>query len=923
MAICHVDHRIRPEIVGPELTESVFKRTNTMSVSTDSTRPETEPVPDAPPAGIDAAALKASIASDLFGDLAAPMKIDRYEVEAPLGEGGMGVVYAARDPVLGRRVALKLLSSAAPTDERRRARMVREAQALARLSHPNVVQVYEVGVHGDDMFVAMELVEGVSLRDWLESSPKLAQIEEVFVQAGRGLAAAHEADLVHRDFKPTNVMVGHDGRVRVLDFGLAFGPGLSTETSGQISSQVSVGSGIERLTRTGAVMGTPAYMAPEQIRGELADDRADQFSFCVALFEAVTGSRPYKFNDLRKRPESAIVAIWDGVPHAWRAPLRRGLAIAASDRWPTMHGLLAALRRRRKWAARAPWLFVGGAVTLAVAARSSKDPPPEPDPCAWLSDALPGWGERRAKAIGGAFAATGQSYANDVWASSRRRIDKFSDSWADTRRTVCASNPQPEALACLERAQSTFAAVVDEYEGVSRRTVGQVHQLGTLLESPSACALRGGAAFDHGLEPAVLERVAEARAANTTGRYNAVIDILDEVEVRPGLAGTDAHAEVLRLRGAARYELADIDGALSDLSRSFSVANSSVARANASVSWIQVLLEEERDDSARAIARILANEVGSEGPQSLRADLMQIRGLLRVRSGEVHDGIRTLRASLELREELGDEVAAAATRTRIANALDGSDDPSDRARAETLYRDEVERRRREIGPNHPSYAGALFNLARSIQLREDWVEVERLLRECQRIEESTLPEDSQALARTRLQLADALFHLDRLDEADEMLDTAWLTIQRLPETNIDHQAARGLLANFTRQREQWRATIEHHLALSKYQPDNPLVWQNLAIAYVNTEQPAKARNAALRARALLPLQQHFPELMVTLLGIDFELVEVDCLRLEGKHAEAKAEAKRIRGVLESIGEIDGPFEKQRQHMLEHAAEHLE
>lgn len=922
MAICHVDHRIRPEIVGPGLTESVFKRTNTMPVSTDSTKPDTEQVPDAPPAGIDAEALKASIASDLFGDVAVAMTIGRYEVETPLGEGGMGVVYAARDPVLGRRVALKLLSSAAPRDERRRARMVREAQALARLSHPNVVQVYEVGVHGDDMFVSMELVEGVSLRDWLSSSPKLAQIEEVFVQAGRGLAAAHAADLVHRDFKPTNVMVGYDGRVRVLDFGLAFGPGLSTETSGQISSQISVGSGIERLTRTGAVMGTPAYMAPEQIRGETADDRADQFSFCVALFEAVSGSRPYKFNDLRKRPDSAIVANWDGVPHAWRAPLRRGLAIAADDRWPTMHGLLAALRRRRKWAARAPWLFVSGAVALAAAARGSATPPPEPDPCALLPDTLPGWSETRADAIGAAFSATREPYADDVWASSRRRIDTFADSWADTRNTVCAAEAELEAIACLRRAQSTFAVLANEYEGVSRRNVGHVHQLATLLESPSACALPDATVFGHAIEPEVLAQVTEARAAHASGRYHVAIELLDRLEDRAGFEGTDAQAELLRLRGSARYELADTDGALRDLARSLNAANSSVARANASVSWIHMLFEEDRPDSARTIARILEDAVGAEGPPSLRADLIEIRGLLRVNSGEVTDGVRKLEASLKLRESLGDDYAGAATRMRIANALDGSDDPAHQKRAESLYSDAVERRKRELGPNHPDYAIALFNLSRSIELRGDWEEVERLLRETDRIEARTQPEESLNRARTRLELADALINLERLDEAEELLDAAWLTLQRLPETNIDHQAARALLANFTRDRHQWRATIEHHLALSKYEADNPLIWQNLAIAYVKTEQPAKARNAAHRARALLPLQQQFSELMVTLLGIDFELVEVDCLRLEGKNAEANAEAKRLRGALESIGEIDGPFEKQRQRMLEQVAEHL-
>jgi tetratricopeptide (TPR) repeat protein/predicted Ser/Thr protein kinase len=856
---------------------------------------------------MDAAALKASIAGELFGDLAVPMKIGRYEVEAPLGEGGMSVVYAARDPVLERRVALKLLSSAAPTDERRRARMVREAQALARLSHPNVVQVYEVGVHDDDMFVAMELVEGVSLRDWLSSSPKVGEIENVFVQAGRGLAAAHEANLVHRDFKPTNVMVGKDGRVRVLDFGLAFGPGLSTETSGQISHSSSG----DRLTRTGAVMGTPAYMAPEQIRGEPADDRADQFSFCVALFEALVGSRPYKFNDLRKRPESAVIASWDGVPHSWRAPLRRGLAIAAENRWATMEGLLAALGRRRAWATRAPWLFVGGAVVLAIAARSEA----QPSPCGDVLQSLPTWDDERADQIEAAFSSTHEPYAGDVWADSRRRIDAFADDWASTRAKVCASEPPPGALACLDRAQGIFEAVVNEYSTVDRGSVRQAHQLASLLESPTACEGPEAQAFDARMEPSALQRVNEARAAHAAGRSDAALEILDRVAAQRELDGTDALADLLRLRGAARYQVADSEGALRDLARAIDTANSSVARADALVAWIRVLLREGRTGSASDAARILEIAIGTDGPASLRADLIEIRGLLRVRGGKTGDGVSTLEEALRLRDELDDTQGAARTRMNIANALDGSDRAEDRTRAESLYRDEAERRKRELGPNHPGYARALFNLSRPIARRGDWEEVERLLRQADQIEALTLTENSPSRAKTRLELGEALINLDRLDDAETVLDAAWTILQRLPESDLDHRAARALLANFTMSRRQFRATLEHHLALAKSNPDNVMIWQNIAIAYVKTNQPAKAREAVSRAQALLPLQTHFPDVMVKLLTLDFRLVEVECLRLEGKPEEANAAAQSVEAALTSMGELEPGMEGQRQRLL--------
>ena len=177
-------------------------RHNPPEVSTDNTRSDSDLGPHAPDGGVIADAMRAAIASELFGAAASgPLRVGRYEVQEALGEGGMGVVYAARDPQLGRRVALKLLTPHASHDPRRRDRMVREAQALAKLSHPNVVHVYEVGEHEDRIYVSMELVEGISLKEWLEAEDRdLNSIQEVFSQAGAGLAAAHAADLVHRDF---------------------------------------------------------------------------------------------------------------------------------------------------------------------------------------------------------------------------------------------------------------------------------------------------------------------------------------------------------------------------------------------------------------------------------------------------------------------------------------------------------------------------------------------------------------------------------------------------------------------------------------------------------------------------------------------------------------------------------------------------
>src|SRR5690349_17448959 len=192
--------------------------------------------------------------------------VGRFVVLQRLGEGGMGVVYTAYDPELDRKVAIKLLKSA----EEGHARLLREAQAMARLQHPNVIAVHDVGtLPGNRVFVAMELVAGATLRGWLKAAPRAwREVIAIMRQAGVGLAAAHDAGLVHRDFKPDNVLVGDDGRVRVMDFGLARLGAADPELS---SGSHDTGPLSTPLTMAGTVVGTPAYMAPELFKGTSAE----------------------------------------------------------------------------------------------------------------------------------------------------------------------------------------------------------------------------------------------------------------------------------------------------------------------------------------------------------------------------------------------------------------------------------------------------------------------------------------------------------------------------------------------------------------------------------------------------------------------------------------------------------------------------
>jgi eukaryotic-like serine/threonine-protein kinase len=291
--------------------------------------------------------------------------LGRYVISGVLGSGGMGVVYAAEDPRLGRRVALKLLHPAlAEAAEEQQRRLLREAQAMARLSHPNVLPVFDLGMEGGQVFLAMELIEGPTLAEWLRQRERTWQeILGLFVEAGRGLAAAHQAGLVHRDFKPANVLVGTDGRPRVTDFGLVRVGASSEEGPAQADPRAAE----SPLTQTGTVAGTPAYMSPEQLAGRRVDARGDQFSFCVALYEALQGVRPFAADApaehrwTLRRPERS-----PRLPGYVRAVLARGLALEPEERFPSMDALLEALTMRPP-RSRRRWMALGLAGSLALA----------------------------------------------------------------------------------------------------------------------------------------------------------------------------------------------------------------------------------------------------------------------------------------------------------------------------------------------------------------------------------------------------------------------------------------------------------------------------------------------------------------------------------------------------------------------------
>ena len=500
----------------------------------------------------------------------------RYILIGPLGEGGMGVVYAAYDPELDRRVALKLLRHApSETSSLGRARLVREAQAMAKLSHPNVITVFDVGAVQDRVFVSMELVVGEDLRGWQARGGRTtAEILGVFAQAGRGLAAAHAAGLIHRDFKPGNVLVGDDGLVRVADFGLArrFGGGDDTpRVLSEVARPPTQAEGVvvsDAVTRTGAVLGTPAYMAPEQHLGRDLDARADQFSFCVALWEALQGERPFRAT----HPVELMVQVTrgeiaasakDAAMPAWiRRVLVRGLLPDPTARFGSMTELLAQLERDPRRSRRRLALgSIAGAALLGVAAFAVYG---REDRCAGAERELAQvWSAVRRDALVERFAATGLSYAADAAAGVTRQLDSYGAAWLVSYRNACVAAP-PEAaqgetpqLRCVERRRRDLGALVDVLVEADATLVERASESLAGLRSLDACF---DAALGFGDVPlpadpdaraaivALRDQLGRIHALQIAGRRGDALDVATGVlaeATRIGDAALLAEAELM------------------------------------------------------------------------------------------------------------------------------------------------------------------------------------------------------------------------------------------------------------------------------------------------------------------------------------------------------------------------------------------
>ncbi|HXJ20605.1 MAG TPA: serine/threonine-protein kinase [Polyangia bacterium] len=510
--------------------------------------------------------------------LAKGATIGRYVVLGLLGRGGMGEVYAAYDPELDRKIAVKLLRARGTTaGADGRTRLLREAQAIARLSHPNVVVVFDVGTFRDSVFIAMEFVEGSTLGYWIQAQTRRwREVLDVYAAAGRGLVAAHAAGLVHRDFKPENVMITRSGQVRVMDFGLAreqfatdddpapappiaaLAQLMDGDVDADATAKLGGGPGAAipsptsssggylklKLTQTGAMLGTPAYMAPEQFAGTGGDARTDQFSFCVALYEGLYGTRPFAGTNVVEVMANVVAGTVSDAPADARVPgwirkiLLRGLSTDPDHRYPTMTELLAALAqdpasRRRRWLAAA----AGLALLAAAATGARRVTAGQHAMCAGGPErAATAWGRDRRAAIERAFNAVGGPNAARAFAGVATTIDSYLARWIDMYRETCeATHVRGEQSAevldlrmgCLSERLDGVRALGDVLMSADRAVVenavsaagalpgldrcADVDMLRAVVKPPDDPAARAKVA-------AVREQIAKVRAVGDSGK---------------------------------------------------------------------------------------------------------------------------------------------------------------------------------------------------------------------------------------------------------------------------------------------------------------------------------------------------------------------------------------------------------------------
>jgi tetratricopeptide (TPR) repeat protein len=825
--------------------------------------------------------------------------IDRYVTLTRLGAGGMGVVYAAYDPELDRKVALKLLR--ARTGEGTaasvgKARLVREAQALARLSHPHVVAIHDVGTFGDRVWLAMEYVDGKTFGAWLKGqAPRWPEVLQAMRAVGEGLAAAHEVDLVHRDLKPDNIMIGRDGRVRVMDFGLARAAGERDGPGGAALRRPA----LQDVTQAGAVMGTPAYMSPEQWRGDQADARADQFSFCVTLWEAVYGERPFVGDTL----VALAQAITGGALRtparrkdapAWlRRALQRGMQVDPARRFPSMRALLAAFAAGQ---ARGKRIRVGAALGLLAAG----------------AIAAPLWQQRELARREAACVAAGESIAEvvAVWNDAARErltaalrsvgergavtaektvpwINRWAASWFAARVEGCraatvegtvSAEVAAETRACLAERREELAGLLEVLVEDPKVAVQRAASAAASLSPVAACAdpaalARRPAPPD---DPAALLRLGALRrellrvqGMLASGRYEdglARAEALRGAAIALGQAPLVAEAELLIGMSATKLQKGEL--AVTSLARAFTACGALGLDELAARAAIELLFfvgsVQARHEVAQAwaqAAELFVTRLG-KGADLLGASYLNALASLYKSRGELAEAVRAFERGLALREAAQgpDHPDLAVMLNNLGNTLTllGRDEA-----AQARFERGLALAERSLGEGHLLTMVLLDNLSALLLSRGAL-------------------DEAQALTERALRLRQATFK-----SGHPQLGGSYNSLGMILQQRGDLTAARGMFE---------RALAIHERSFG---PEHPLV----ADAYGNLSLVARQRGSLVEAQALEEKALGIREraLGPDHLDVAWSLESLASVRLQrGELAQAQTFARRSVAIRERV-----------------------
>lgn len=818
-----------------------------------------------------------------LGGLNGLAKIGRYVCLARLGEGGMGVVIAAYDPKLDRKVAIKLIHILRRDDGERRRRMEREAQAMARLSHPNVVTVYEVGEYRGQLFLAMEFVKGRDLRGWLaqrEGPADWRATLAVFIQAGHGLAAAHRVGLVHRDFKPDNVFLGDDGRVRVGDFGLARqGADADADTVAARAQAHAPEDGpalAHDLTRTGAMMGTPAYMAPEQFEGKQTDARTDQFSFCAALWEALYGERPFAGTTMAELivnvtgGKRAPTPVGKHVPAWVRKVLDRGLAIEPSARYPSTDAMLAALQadptRRRRLLAGA------GVIAFSLAAwfgvqdyREAR----QVDICvadgASISDV---WNADVARELQQGLIATGVSYAATTAEKVVPYFNEHASVWQEARTAACLDykvhgrwdeDMLDQGVWCLEERKMELEALIAELTSADKKSVQKAIVAAATLAPVEPCRdvhrLSRLPPLPHDREDVqkIQRTLSQAGAQRASGDYKKALVSAQEALASATALGWSPLTATARWRTG---ELFALSGQLSDAEASLEEAFFSGTKvgaleiaAEASIGLIAIVGHRQ----ARPVegvrwsrqAEVLLSILGIDDTSLQHAGLLNNLAMVHNGTGAYEQSKALLERALAIRTKvLGPHhPVVAQSLHNLANAYDSEGAYGE---AKVLLERSLVILTEAMGADHPHVANSLNTLANVEESLGDREAAKALHRRALAIWERALGPEHPNVADSLNNLAVVHKNMGEYGEAKALYGRA-LAIRR-KVLGPEHPLVAGVLNNLA---QVSRSTGEFEEAKGLYGEALAIMEKALGADHPNVASPVSGL-------ARLALIQHRP-----------------------------------------------------------------